>query len=323
MLAEYQQVLQTTQHAMGTVMTHKAFGLSAEEGLAAVCREIDHIEQRLSRFLPTSEISFINAQAGKQSCPVSSLTFGLIKTALDFSQHCAGAFDITITPLVQLWSQCRQTSSSPDAHSIQQALDLVDYRDITIDSKEETVGLNKPGQAVDLGGIGKGFAADRIMDVYERYGVTSAYSNLGGNVVTVGAKPDGAPWRIGIQHPRQEGRLLGVAAVENQSVVTSGDYQRFYMDAHGNRIHHILDPRTGYPARSGLVSVSIITERSVWADALSTLIFVSGLEKGVGILRQYPAVQAVLVDEQLHVFVTSGLKDGFQPEKENSVSFLS
>ena len=185
-----------------------------------------------------------------------------------------------------------------------------------------TAGLRTSGQSVDLGGIGKGFAGDRIREIFGRFDVTSAYSNLGGNVIAVGTKPDGAPWRVGIQHPRQEQGLIGAVAVMDRTVVTSGDYQRYYIDGQGKRQHHILNPRTGYPANSGLISVSIVAEKSLVADALSTIVFVAGLEKGLECLRNFPQTEAILVDTELQVYVTQGLKHRFQAGDGVEVTIL-
>jgi len=178
------------------------------------------------------------------------------------------------------------------------------------------------GQSIDLGGIGKGYAGDRVLEIFRGFGVTSAYSNLGGNVVSLGTKPDGSPWRIGIQHPRQEERLIGVVSVAGQSVVTSGDYQRYAVGHNGKRYHHILNPLTGYPAESGLVSVTIIAEKSMAADALSTAVFVAGMDKGLELLKNYPQVEAVLVDSKIEVFITRGLKDRFQTDENIRLNIL-
>ena len=185
-----------------------------------------------------------------------------------------------------------------------------------------TAGLRNGGQSVDLGGIGKGFAGDRIREVFKGFGISSAYSNLGGNVVTVGAKPDGSSWQIGIQHPRQENSLIGSVSVVNQTVVTSGDYQRCFTDSQGKRHHHILDPTTGYPAESGLISVSIVTEESFAADPLATILFVAGMEKGLEFLRSFPQTEAILVDSDLQVYVTQGLRYRFQADKGIEVTIL-
>ena len=195
-------------------------------------------------------------------------------------------------------------------------------RDLVLDPCEITAGLRKVGQSVDLGGIGKGFAGDKILEVFREFGVPSAYSNLGGNVVTLGTKPDGSPWQIGIQHPRQENNLIGSVSVVDKTVVTSGDYQRCYTDRQGKRHHHILDPTTGYPAESGLISVSIVTEKSLAADALSTIVFVAGMEKGLAFLKSSAQTEAILVNSNLQVYVTQGLRYRFQAAEGIEVTIL-
>jgi thiamine biosynthesis lipoprotein len=313
---------QVTRLAMGTVMTHKAFGGHAEECLTAVCEEVDRLEKILSRFLPESDISRINRFAGIQCENVSLDTYEVLSQAVEFSRKCQGCFDVTIGPLVTLWNRNKEASTSPDESSIRQVLPLVNDRDLVLDLWQRTAGLKKVGQSVDLGGIGKGFTGDRILEVYQEYGISSAYSNLGGNVVTVGAKPDGSPWQIGIQHPRQENSVIGSVSVVNQTVVTSGDYQRTFTDSQGKRHHHILDPTTGYPSESGLISVSIVSDKSVAADPLSTILFVAGMEKGLEFLRSFPQTEAILVDSDLQVYVTQGLRIRFQADQGIAVTIL-
>jgi thiamine biosynthesis lipoprotein len=319
---ENRPVAQTTHRAMGTVMAHKAFGLHAEDSLEAVCREVARIEGLFSRFLPDSDISRVNGSAGTKSEKVSLETYDVLSKAVEFSRCFPGCFDVTIGPLVTLWHIAKESFAQPDEPSIKQVLPLVNYRDLILDPWEMTAGLRNGGQSVDLGGIGKGFAGDRIVEVFKRFGISSAYSNLGGNVVTVGAKPDGSPWHIGIQHPRQEDGLVGSVSVVNQTVVTSGDYQRCYTDSQGKRHHHLLDPTTGYPAESGLISVSIVTEKSLAADALSTILFVAGMEKGLEFLSSLPQTEAILVDSDLQVYVTQGLRTRFQADKGIAVTIL-
>jgi thiamine biosynthesis lipoprotein len=315
-------VAQTTHYAMGTVMSHKAFGLDAEDSLDAVCREVKRVEALLSRFLPGSEISRVNRSAGVKREEISRETYDVLSQAVKFSQCLSGCFDVTIQPLVDLWSTARESLTQPDASSIKQVLPLVNYRDLILDPWEMTAGLIQGGQSVDLGGIGKGFAGDRILEVYREYGISSAYSNLGGNVVTLGTKPDGSPWNIGIQHPRQKDRVIGSVSVVNETVVTSGDYQRTFTDRQGKRHHHILDPTTGYPAESGLISVSIVAERSVAADPLSTMLFVAGMGKGLQFLRNLSRTEAIFVDSDLNVYVTPGLRTRFQADKGIEVTVL-
>jgi len=307
---------------MGTAMTHKAFGSRAEEALAAVCREVSRIEEHLSCFLPDSEISRVNRSAGIKSEKLSRETYDVLSEAVEFSRSLLGCFDVTIGPLVSLWKIAQGSSAQPDDVSIERALPLVNYRDLILNPGKSTAELRNAEQSVDLGGIGKGFAGDRIVEVLSSIGISSAYSNLGGNVVTVGAKPDGSPWQIGIQHPRQQDGLIGSVSVVGETVVTSGDYQRAFTDSRGKRHHHILDPTTGYPAESGLISVSIVTDRSVVADPLSTAVFVAGMEKGLTLLRSFPHTEAILVDSDLQVFITEGLRDRFQADRDIAVAIL-
>ena len=319
---EASQPAHTVHRAMGTVMTHKAFGPYAQDSLYAVCKEIERLEGLLSRFLPDSEISRVNRSAGIKSEKVSPETYDLLSQAVEFSRSCSGCFDVTIGPLVTLWQAAKESSAQPDDSSIKQLLPLVSSRDLILDPRAKTAGLRRRGQSIDLGGIGKGFAADRILEVFSKFGVSSAYSNLGGNVVTLGAKPDGAPWHIGIQHPRRDDGLLGSIAVVDQTVVTSGDYQRYFTDGQGKRHHHILDPTTGHPAGSGLISVTIVTAKSIAADPLSTAIFVAGMDKGLEFLKSFPHTEAVLVDSALNVYVTAGLSYRFQAAEGIAVTVL-
>ncbi len=156
--------------------------------------------------------------------------------------------------------------------------------------------------------------------MFREYGVSSAFTNIGGNVAALGARPDGSAWRVGIQHPRQPDALIGLVSVKDKAVVTSGDYQRFFADSEGNRYHHILDPATGYPSKSGLASVTVVTDSSgngsMIADALSTAVFIAGLDGGVALISRYPGVGALLVDAKstgagLSVWITRNLKGCF------------
>jgi FAD:protein FMN transferase len=323
MLVTQNLAAQITHQAMGTMMAHKAFGEYAEEALTAVRMEIDRMEGIFSRFLLQSEISSINQSAGENPVNVSEETMALLTHALEFSKRAPGCFDISIAPLVDLWRNAQAAGQPPALSRIDQALSLVNSRDLILDPANGTAGLRRRGQCIDLGSIAKGYAANQVPEIYAYFGIHSAYSNLGGNVITLGAKPDSSLWNIGIQHPRQQERMIGVVSVENQSVVTSGDYQRFFIGRDNKRYHHILNPLTGYPGDSGLCSVSIIAEDSMSADALSTILFVAGLEKGLEILKGYPQADAILVNSDLDVFITSGLSDRFQIEEGNHLSILN
>ncbi len=313
---------QSKNFGMSTVMTHKAFGKHAEEALRAVRGEAVRLEELLSRFIPTSEISRINRSAGMKCERLSSDTYEVLSRAVEFSRS-QGLFDVTIGPLITLWSNSKDTCKPPEDSRIRQVLPLVDYTGLLLDPCNKTAGLQKTGQSIDLGGIGKGFAGDKILEVLKKYDISSAYTNIGGNVVALGTKPDGSPWRVGIQHPRQESSLIGLVSVVDKAVVTSGDYQRYFIGSDGKRYHHILNPSTGYPAESGLLSVTIVADSSTAADALSTLLFVAGKEKGLELLRQFSGTEAIFVDIDLQVHVTSGLKKSFQTSEGIGVNILN
>ncbi len=313
---------QSMNLGMNTVMTHKAFGKHAEEALRAVRTEAVRLEELLSRFIPGSEISRINMFAGIKSERLSDETYEVLSHSVEFSRLCQGIFDVTIGPLVTLWNNGKETLKPPEDSRIRQVLPLVDYTGLLLDTCKKTAGLQRKGQSIDLGGIGKGFAGDKFSEVFKKYGISSAYTNIGGNVVALGTKPDGSPWRVGIQHPRQENSLIGLVSVADKAVVTSGDYQRYFVDSNGKRYHHILDPSTGYPAESGLISVTIVADSSMAADALSTILFVGGMNRGIELLKAFPGTEAILIDKNLLVYVTPGLKDYFQADEGISVNIL-
>lgn len=313
---------------MATVMTHRAFGRHAAKALQAVKQEAARLEGMLSRFLPESEIAAINESAGHAPCSVSPETYDVLSCATELSAACQGMFDVTIGPLVDLWGIGHGALRPPADAEIRRALSLVDYRDLLLDPVGRTAGLRRAGQSVDLGGIGKGYAADRFMQVFREYGVWSAFTNIGGNVAALGARPDGSAWRIGIQHPRRPDALIGLVSVKDKAVVTSGDYQRFFDDGEGTRYHHILDPMTGYPSRSGLAGATVVADGSgngsMVADALSTAVFIAGLDRGLALISRYPGVGALLVDAEstnagLSVWVTRNLKDCFSAAQGVSV----
>lgn len=303
---------QSTTFGMGTIITHKIFGEQAGEALKAAKAETLRLEEMLSRFIPESEISRINSSAGIKNQKASIETYEILSSAVEYSKCCQGCFDVTIGPLVTLWTGCKKTSQPPSPSGIDRARCLVDYTSLALDERNYTVGLNQAGQSIDLGGIGKGYAADKILKVLKRYGILSAYTNFGGNVAAIGTKLDGSPWQIGIQHPRLDDELIGVVSIENQSVVTSGDYQRYFIGIDGKRYHHILNPKTGYPSKSGLKSVTLVADSSMAADALSTILFLSGMEEGIQILKDFPGAEAIIIDMNASVYITPGLKDRFQ-----------
>jgi thiamine biosynthesis lipoprotein len=309
--------------AMDTVIMYKVFGKQAKEALSASKKETARMEGMLSRFITDSEISKINQAAGKDFIKVSPETYQVLAQALKYSGCCEGRFDVTIGPLAELWRNSKKMLSAPEDRTIKQILPLVNHHELMLHSSSQSVRLSIPGQSIDLGGIGKGFTADRILHILKLYGIKSAFTNFGGNVAAIGSRPDGEPWRVGITHPRSEKELIGAVSIVNKSVVTSGDYQRYFIGKDGRRYHHILDPVTGYPSASGLIGVTVVADSSMMADALSTILFIIGLRKGSELLKTFPGTEAIFIADNLQVYVTEGLKKVFIVNKGIKVSIIS
>ncbi|HUW64862.1 MAG TPA: FAD:protein FMN transferase [Spirochaetia bacterium] len=233
----------------------------------------------------------------------------VIQTSGRLAGICDGTFDITCAPLTSLWRYYSGIPEIPPEEEIDKSIALVDYRSLEIDSESHTGRLSRIGQAVDLGGVGKGYTADVVAWIYKGLGVESAYINMGGNVMVLGNKPDGGCWLIGIQHPRgRRGVPVCVLPVSNKSVVTSGDYEKCF-SLNGRMYHHILDPQTGYPTDSGLVSTTVVCDCSTTADIFSTATFVLGLEKGMDLIGGMTDVEAVFIDKNKRIYITEGLRD--------------
>lgn len=283
---------------MGTVVTQKIFGQNALAAYNKVMAEISRLENLMSFFKTGSDVSRLNQMAGQGEI---KLSFEVIRTLIEAQKYSAlsqGTFEITLGLLSKLWRDCGRHATIPDHNKINKLLKHTGYKALKIDDKACTAALVHAKVAVDLGGIGKGVAADKAIEIYFDCGVRSAFIDLGGNIKTLGRKPDGSEWVIGVQHPKaSRGVLLGALMVSGQSVVTSGVTER-YFEAKGTRFHHILNPRSGWPADAGLVSTTIICENSMQADALSTATFILGLEEGINLIRKMTGVEAVFVTEK-------------------------
>lgn len=303
----------TIGFGLGTIIEQKVAAESADDANHIFCRIneiLQRIESEMSYFIAESRVSQLNSSNGKDSVKMDSDTFDVLKTADTFYKLSGGAFDVTAAPLTALWRDCINNKAVPEAQTIQSLMPLVSGSHLKLDKNSLTARIGR-GQSVDLGGIGKGFAADIAMKAYRGLGVTSALINLGGNVHTLGKKTHGDPWIIGIQNPRSaRGQFIAGLALENESVVTSGDYEKYFI-AKGKRYHHIIDPKTGYPSDSGLISATVLSPSSMEADALSTAGFVSGLQRGMELVEQTPRAEGILITKEKTVFVTRGLKDRF------------
>ncbi|MBC5659334.1 FAD:protein FMN transferase [Anaerosacchariphilus sp. NSJ-68] len=316
--------------AMDTVMSFTAYGSKAEEAVDAAMKEIERLDALLSTGKESSEISQLNA-AG--SFLVSEDTKMLLKAAETVYGSTDGSFDVTIYPLMQLWGFPTGDYHVPTEAELSEVLPLVNASRIRLEGSRVTLG---EGQRIDLGGIAKGYASERVMEIYREYGVTSGMVSLGGNIQTLGAKPDGTAWKIGIRDPETEkegnsgsgaGGILLALPVENQAVITSGGYER-YFEENGETYIHILDPRTGYPADSGLLSVTVVSENGMLADALSTSLYIMGAEKAAEYWRAHGsdsgnAFELILVDTFGKVYATEGLRDKIEmQDTERQVKIL-
>ncbi|MEA1883124.1 MAG: FAD:protein FMN transferase [Thermotogota bacterium] len=306
------KTLESQSFNMGTVIINHVTAENSQQVLREAEAEINRLNRLLSRFLEESDISRINHQAGVSAVKVSEETFQLLSESLVYSKVSRGLWDITICPLVTLWEEAKKQLTVPSQQMIEKDKQLVDFNSVILNEASNEVFLSKEKQAIDLGGIGKGYAADQIIQLFKKHQIASAFTNFGGNVSTLGTKPDGTPWNIGIQHPRNTQELIGLVPVIDKTIVTSGDYQRFFQATDGKKYHHIIDPKTGYPSDSGLISATIIAKSSTTADALSTITFLAGLEKSKAILKDYEGVEAVLIDKHLTVYLTKGIKDDFE-----------
>ncbi|MDS1005268.1 FAD:protein FMN transferase [Clostridium sporogenes] len=299
-------------YLMGTIIDIKAYGKNAEKAVQASVDKISDIENKMSVNIATSEVNKINKNAGIAPVKVSKNTLDVVKASLIYSKKTKGFFDITVEPLVSLWGIGTDKARVPSKDEIDNALKYVNYKDVIINEKESTVMLKIKGQSIDLGAIAKGYTADELKKVLIDHNIESAFLSLGGNIYVLGDKPDKTPWKIGIQNPlNPRGNFLGKISLSNKSIVTSGNYERFF-EKDGKRYHHIFDTKTGYPAEKGLISVSIISDKSIDGDALSTSVYTLGLDEGKKLIESLKDVEAVFVTNDKKVYITSGLKNTFE-----------
>ena len=298
-----------SEFLMDTVVDMKVHGVKAEEAIEASYKRMEEIEKKMSKTIEESDVYKINKNGTEQWVEVDKSTFKVIKKAIEYAEITEGKFDPTISPIVELWGIGTEAAKIPAESEIREAKSLVNYKNLLFDSENNRVKFSKKGMAVDLGGIVKGYAADEVRKILNSYDIKSAFVNLGGNVLTVGRKKDGSLWKIGIQDPRKHrGSVLAAVEIEGKTVVTSGNYER-YFEEDGKIYHHILNPETGYPTRNNLLSVSIITDESFEADVLSTSAYIMGLDKGMKLVENREEIEAIFVTEDNDVYLSSGLEN--------------
>ncbi len=315
----------TTYIAMNTEMKLTVFGENSDaeqQALANAVAEINRLDALLSRHNEDSTISAINRSNG---APVNAdeEVMDLLKAGVQYSKDTGGALDITVAPIMDAWNFTGEHPRVPSQEELDQLLAHVGNDRIVFGNGTVTL---EQGMAIDLGGIAKGYASDRLSHVLEESDIKSAMVSLGGNVYVHGRKPDGSLWRIAVEDPNNSGSYFGILHVADQFAITSGGYQR-YFEKNGTTYYHIIDPKTGDVARNGLVSVTIVCNNGTMGDALSTALFVMGYDAAVDFWKHYEIdFDMILVDDTGHIYLTEGLKDCFEPyptEQNYEYTFLT
>lgn len=306
-----------TELVLGTVINVTLYGNSSQESLDEAARAaIDkarELEQIFSVTLEDSELNNVNQNAAKGPVHVSSELYTVLERSLYFADLTDGAFDPTLGKLIKLWGIGTDHARLPDKDEISPLAGQKNYKKVVLNKSEQTVQFTEEGFELDLGAIAKGYAADEMKKLLvDDYGITSGLLNLGGNIITIGSRYDGQPWTLGIadpKNPQDSNNPAVLLKVTGKTFVTSGDYQRYYTAPDGKKYHHILDSVTGYPADTGLSSVTIITDCSMDADALSTAAFVLGEEKASSLLNTMDDIDAVFITEDGEITATPGIQD--------------
>ena len=296
-----------TQFLMDTVIEITAYGPNAESAVKAAFAEFKRLHDLTDRFSPESQVSRINQQAGREKVKVDPDLAFMLKRSNELSDRLDGVFDVSIGPLTSLWGIGRKGEFVPSDNEINDVLPLVNYHRIEIDLAANTIYLAQRGMSLDLGGIAKGYATDKAIEVLKNKGIRSALVNAGGDVRVIGQRPDQKPWRIGVQDPRNSDKIIAKLSLTDwDTKETSGDYQRYFIKDQV-RYSHILDPRTGKQPRE-IISVTTVNSNSGDGDILGTAIFVLGIDRGMELLKQFPGTEAIIVTKDGRIVVTPGLQ---------------
>ena len=306
--------LSRTEFMMDTVMTIRTYDKNSNKILDKAFKRLEEIENKMSATIESSEVNKINDNAGIKPVQVSPDTYYVLKEAKRHAEISKGAYEPTIGPLVKLWNIKSEDIGRdwiPEQKDIEKTQDLVDYNNLEL-LDENMVYLKEKGMRLDLGGIVKGYATDEVRRILLENGVNIAIIDLGGNIFAHGVKADNIPWNIGVQNPLEiMGGHLGILQIEDQSIVTSGDYERFF-DLEGERYHHIIDVKTGYPSKNEVSGVTIVADKSIDADALSTTMFVLGVEKGMELADSKEGIDVIFITKDKSIYLSKDIKDKFK-----------
>ncbi|MGL9749446.1 FAD:protein FMN transferase [Enterococcus sp. DIV0170] len=307
------------QFLMGTYVQIRIYDDGKEAALKPAFKRVKELADKITVNQEGSEIDAINQEAGVKPVKVSDDMYYLLKEAYKYSQDSKGGFDMAIGSITSLWRIGFPDARKPDQSEIDQALKLVNYHEVEFNDSEKSVYLKEKGMKLDLGAIAKGYITDEVVKVLKEKGVTTAIIDLGGNVYVMGHSPRGdqkEDWTVGIQDPNQARNVvLGSVPESNMSLVTSGIYER-YLEVNGKTYHHLFNPKTGYPFDNDIAGVTIISKKSIDGDGLSTAVFSMGVKEGIQYVESLKDTEAIFVTRDDKVYVTSGLKDVFELNKE-------
>jgi thiamine biosynthesis lipoprotein len=307
-----EQMPAQSEYVLGTICTINLYNRGTARVYRNIFARLRAIENEMSANMAGTGVDAINQQAGIGPVTVHEDLIDVIESALRYAELSGGAFDPTVGPLVKLWGIGDDTARVPGDDEIDRALALINWRDVVVDRKARTVFLRKPGMAIDLGAIAKGYAADEAVRIIKKARIPGAIVDLGGNIFAYGEKEGGLPWKVGVQNPQlNRGSYFGILELRNKTIVTSGVYERFLETDDGTRYHHILSVRDGYPVENGLLAVTIIADTSMDADALSTSVFALGYEEGAALIEGLDGVEAIFVFDDMRVRGTSGALTNF------------
>lgn len=302
--------LSENEFMLGTFVRISIYDHKEEETLSKVFDRLRQIENRMSINIANSDISKINENAGIKSVKVHDDVYFVLDKAKYYAKISNGAFDPTIGPLVELWGIGTEHEQIPKKEEIDNKVQKVDYNKLQL-LDDNKVFLEEKEMVLDLGGIAKGYAADEAIRILIENGVKSAIIDLGGNIFVLGSKTNKEGWRIGVQNPfksRSLDNYVGIVQGKDMSVVTSGNYER-YFEEDGVRYHHILSSKTGYPARNNVMGISVLSNNSIDGDALSTAFYVMGIEEGLKLVEELEGIEVIYITKDKKLYMSSGLID--------------
>lgn len=279
--------------------------VKANEYIDLAVAEVKRIENLISDWIPTTQISEVNRNAGIKPVKVDAEVFDLIGRSIKISEITSGAFDISYASMDKIWKFDGSMNAMPTEEAIKKSVAKIGYKNIILDKKEQTIFLKLEGMKLGLGGIGQGFIADKVKELLAAKGCTSGIINVSGDINAWGKQPDGKPWTVGIVNPLNKNKIFATFPLENSSVETSGNYEKFVV-FNGIRYSHIIDTRTGYPA-TGVASVSVFAKQTEIADALATGIFVLGVEVGLDLVNQLKGIECIIVDDKGKIHSSKGI----------------